>query len=356
MDQILIPVEFAPALLEWYAKHARVLPWREDPQPYKVWVSEIMLQQTRVEAVKPYFERFVEVLPDLKALAEAEEQTLLKLWEGLGYYNRVRNMQKAARQALEEYGSLPASEEELLRLPGIGPYTAGAVASIAFGKPAAAVDGNVLRVVTRLVAYGADISKQSVRRKVAEALLPSAASAPADFNQAMMELGATVCLPNGAPKCGDCPAAHLCRAHREGRELSFPVKKPKRERSILQKTIFLLEQDGKTAIYKRPDSGLLAGLWGFPETDDFMDEREAEEYLDSLGVRTEEIFSLGEAKHIFSHAEWHMTGYRAVLRSLPGSADAGKLLPESTLFLPSEKIREEYALPSAYSFYTKQLR
>lgn len=258
--------------------------------------QEIMLQQTRVEAVKPYFERFVEVLPDLKALAEAEEQTLLKLWEGLGYYNRVRNMQKAARQALEEYGSLPASEEELLRLPGIGPYTAGAVASIAFGKPAAAVDGNVLRVVTRLVAYGADISKQSVRRKVAEALLPSAASAPADFNQAMMELGATVCLPNGAPKCGDCPAAHLCRAHREGRELSFPVKKPKRERSILQKTIFLLEQDGKTAIYKRPDSGLLAGLWGFPETDDFMDEREAEEYLDSLGSADGRNFFSGRSK------------------------------------------------------------
>lgn len=356
MEELLIPEEFAPALLKWYSENARTLPWRDDPEPYKVWVSEIMLQQTRVEAVKPYFQRFMEALPDLEALADADEQTLLKLWEGLGYYNRVRNLQKAARQALEEFGGLPDSAEKLMELPGIGPYTAGAVASIAFGKPAAAVDGNVLRVITRLMAYGEDISKQSVRRKVAQALLPLVVKNPAAFNQALMELGAIVCLPNGAPKCSECPAASICRAHGEKCETSFPVKKSKKERKIQQKTIFLLEWKGRTAVCRRPDSGLLAGLWGFPETDDYLDEKEAETYLEDMGFQANAVLPLGETKHIFSHVEWHMTGYRVILSDFSGFPDMQDFLPEGTRFLSTEKIRTECALPSAYRHYAKQLR
>ena len=224
-----VPEEFSALLLDWYRKNARVLPWREDPSPYRVWVSEIMLQQTRVEAVKPYFEQFLAALPDLEALASAEEERLLKLWEGLGYYNRVKNMQKAAVMALEEYGGLPEAAEELIRLPGIGPYTAGAVASIAFGQPVPAVDGNVLRVMTRLLAYGADISSATVKKEVETALRPHVASDPRAFNQALMELGATVCLPNGAPKCERCPVTSLCAAHRDGQELDYPVKRAKKK-------------------------------------------------------------------------------------------------------------------------------
>lgn len=353
---IEIPGEFAPELLQWYGENARVLPWRDDPQPYKVWVSEIMLQQTRVEAVKPYFQRFMEVLPDLESLAQAEEQILLKLWEGLGYYNRARNLQKAAQQALSEYGGLPSTAEELIRLPGIGPYTAGAVASIAFGRPVPAVDGNVLRVVARLMAYDGDISKDSVKKGVAEALVPSVVLDPAAFNQAVMELGATVCLPNGAPKCGECPVRRLCLAHEMGAELSFPVKKAKKVRKIQQKTIFLLEFENRTAVCRRPESGLLAGLWGFPESDDYLEQDEAELYLEHLGFETETVLPLKKSKHIFSHIEWHMAGYRAILRKLPDFGARRILLPEGTVFLTKQEIEARCALPSAYKAYTKELR
>ena len=371
-----VPEKFAEFLLAWYRKNARVLPWREDPSPYRVWVSEIMLQQTRVEAVKPYFARFMSALPDLESLAAAEEGTLLKLWEGLGYYNRVKNMQKAAETALEKYGKLPDTVPKLLTLPGIGPYTAGAVASIAFGKPEPAVDGNVLRVMTRLMAYEADITSSSVRREIGEALRPQLAEDPSAFNQALMELGAVICLSSGNPKCDRCPVASLCRAHEAGEELRYPPKKAKRKRKIVQKTIFLFEYDGKTAIYRRPESGLLSGLWGFPETEDWLEPEETALWLEERGFDVSEIEPLGEAKHIFSHLEWHMTGYRIVLRSLPAGCQeqerkeedektAEKEAKEKTsaagdlgnlLFLPAESIRAFYALPSAYGAYARQLR
>ncbi len=410
-----IPKDFADLLLEWYAQNARILPWRSDPQPYNVWISEVMLQQTRVEAVKPYYLRFLSVLPDLKSLAEADESTLLKLWEGLGYYNRVRNLQKAAKTALEKYGGLPQTAEELKTLPGIGPYTAGAVASIAFGQPEPAVDGNVMRVITRLLAYAGDISKQKVRREIENALLPSVRREPSAFNQALMELGATVCLPNGAPKCGECPVSGLCQAHLEERELDFPFKLPKKKRKIEQKTIFLLEREGLTALKKRPDSGLLAGLWGFPESEDYLGEEEVAPYLEDAGFHVLHVEPLGEAKHIFSHTEWRMIGYRVLLtteagqtcgtdeadrvdiaerNSKPGGISETVEMKENRnrklnsrsraaagtdgidrvtethelgitrefdgfgglVFLETETIRAEYAVPSAYSEYLKFLR
>ena len=204
-EQIVTP------LLSWYDKHARVLPWREDTAAYRVWVSEIMLQQTRVEAVKPFFERFIKALPDVQALSEAPEDELLKLWEGLGYYNRVRNMQKAARVIVSEYGGdFPADYEKLLSLPGLGHYTAGAVSSIAFGIPMPAVDGNVLRVLSRVTASYEDVLKQSVKTAMeAEVKKIIPADRAGDFNQALIEIGAIVCVPNGKAKCEICPLALL---------------------------------------------------------------------------------------------------------------------------------------------------
>ena len=246
-------------LLEWYKGHARILPWREFPTPYRVWVSEIMLQQTRVEAVKPYFERFVEALPDIKSLAECPEEKLLKLWEGLGYYNRVRNMQTAAKQVMENYeGMLPEEYGELLKLKGIGHYTAGAVSSIAYGKQAAAVDGNVLRVISRGAADERDIMKQSVRSNMEGELLKILPhDQPGVFNQALMELGATVCLPNGEPKCGACPWASFCLARAEDKISWIPVKSKGKERRMEERTVLLIRDGEKILLRRRPEKGLV---------------------------------------------------------------------------------------------------
>lgn len=224
-------------LLEWFQGNKRALPWREDPTPYRVWVSEIMLQQTRVEAVKPYFERFTAALPDIGALAGCEEEKLLKLWEGLGYYNRVRNMQTAAKDVMEGHGGqLPADYGKLLELKGIGHYTAGAIASIAYGIPVPAVDGNVLRVITRVAADSSDIMKQPFRTKVEQELLKIIPKDRASaFNQGLMELGATVCLPNGAPQCGNCPWQGFCEAACRGLWEEIPVKSKAKPRKIEEK-------------------------------------------------------------------------------------------------------------------------
>ena len=229
-------------LLRWYQENARTLPWRGDPTPYHVWVSEIMLQQTRVAAVLEYYRRFMEALPTVAHLAAVEEDRLMKLWQGLGYYNRARNLQRAARQVVEDFGgAFPDTYEGLLGLAGVGEYTAGAIASIAFGVPVPAVDGNVLRVVSRLTGDGSDITKPDTKRRMwaaLKAVLP--VRAPGDFNQAMMDLGATVCLPNGAPLCEKCPAAEFCRARREGRTGELPYKPPKKARRVEERVVFLL--------------------------------------------------------------------------------------------------------------------
>ena len=226
--------EIVQPLISWYRQNKRILPWRDQKNAYYTWVSEIMLQQTRVEAVKPYFLRFIGELPDVKALAECPEEKLMKLWEGLGYYNRVRNMQTAAQNVVSEYsGILPASYEELLALKGIGSYTAGAIASIAYDIPVPAVDGNVLRVFSRITEDRQDIMKQSVRRQVEEKLLGiMPKEAPGDFNQALMELGAVVCVPNGPARCTECPVAAFCRAYHHGIVDELPVKAPKKKRTI----------------------------------------------------------------------------------------------------------------------------
>ncbi len=341
LSNIVIP------LLQWYAAHARVLPWRDEPTPYRVWVSEIMLQQTRVEAVKPYFERFTAELPSLAALADAEEPQLLKLWEGLGYYSRVRNLHKAAQIVRKDYhGQLPDRPEELIKLPGIGSYTAGAIASIAYGKPAPAVDGNVLRVIARVTASLANISDASVKRSVEQDLNQIyPAEHAGDFTQSLMELGALICLPNGAPKCGICPLQALCAAHAQGIEGELPVKSVKKERKIEDRTVFLIIHGNRVAIQKRPAKGLLAGLWEFPSTNGILSPQQSEDLLKTWGLRVLGTEQLPKSKHIFTHIEWHMTG---CLVTVGDAADSGGLVWASRA-----ELLETYTLPTAFkSFLT----
>ena len=330
-------------LLDWYRQNARVLPWRSQPTPYRVWVSEIMLQQTRVEAAKPYFLRFVEALPDARALADCPEEQLMKLWEGLGYYSRARNLQKAALVVAERYGGeLPASFEALRELPGIGDYTAGAIASIAFGLPCPAVDGNVLRVLSRVTGSRRDIADPKVKKEMGEAIRAILPPCPGDFNQALMELGATVCLPNGDPLCGECPLGGFCRARALGIQGELPVKAPKKPRAVQALTVFLLRSPaGKTAIRRRPAGGLLGGMWELPNLPGSLSRDEARDWLERRGAKVLSLEPLPPAKHIFTHVEWRMTVWEARLDREP-SPGAG------LVWVTREELDHGYALPSAF--------
>ncbi len=335
-----------PPLLYWYGASARTLPWRSDPTPYHVWISEIMLQQTRVEAVLPYYQRFLEACPDPTALSKLEDDKLMKLWEGLGYYSRARNLKKAATVIVSQHGgSLPCSYDALLSLPGIGTYTAGAIASIAFGLPTPAVDGNVLRVITRLLAIADDITKQKTRDDITALLAsvypkedPAGASS---LTQALMELGALVCIPNGAPHCTDCPWQAQCLAHAEDLCEKIPCKSPKKPRKIEQKTVLLLACGDRYALTKRPKTGLLAGMWE-PVT---LPGHLTPEALTAAFSPLTAPLSLPPARHIFTHIEWDMIGYRL---SLP-------LPAEGYLFKTAEEIKRDFAIPSAYHAYLRLL-
>ncbi len=342
-------------LLKWYDSHKRILPWRTLPTPYRVWVSEIMLQQTRVEAVKPYFERFMNQLPNIEALAKAEEEELLKLWEGLGYYNRVRNMQKAAIQIMEEYdGRMPDTYEELLKLKGIGNYTAGAIASIAYGRANPAVDGNVLRVISRIRMDARPISDAKVKLAVEQDLrkvIPC--DRPGDFNQAMMELGACVCIPNGAPHCAECPLQDVCMAHEKGIELEYPKKASAKPRTIEEKTILVIRDENKAAIRKRDKKGLLAGMYELPSLEGFRTAEEVCEYLADNGIKTIRIQPLQEASHIFTHKEWHMKGYMVRVDELETKTPGTEI--GDWLYIEPEETKQKYPIPKAFAAYTKYL-
>lgn len=345
LEQIVTP------LLAWYDGHARILPWRENPTPYRVWVSEIMLQQTRVEAVRPYYERFMTSLPGIPELAKCPEDRLLKLWEGLGYYNRVRNLQKAARILMEQYeGEMPGSYEAVIALPGIGSYTAGAILSIAFGESHPAVDGNVLRVISRVTFDEADVLKQSVKKrmeKVVQAIMPE--KRPGDFNQALMELGATVCVPNGQPKCGECPLAGLCEAHRRGKEVNLPKKTPKKPRKIENRTVLIIREGDRTAIQRRPEKGLLAGLYELPNLLGHLSSDEVLGYLRRQNLSPIRIMPLAASNHIFSHVEWHMVGYAVRVEEIENEKING------WLFVEPDRTERDYPIPAAFSAYTDYL-
>lgn len=344
--------QIAAPLVKWYQEQKRDLPWRVDVEAYKVWVSEIMLQQTRVEAVKPYYTRFLKAFPTISHLAEADEDLLLKMWEGLGYYNRVRNMQKAARQVMTEYnGIFPSSYEDIRKLTGIGNYTAGAIASFAFGIPKPAVDGNVLRVISRLTASYDDIMSANVRERIEheiEELIPK--DYASEFNQGLIELGAIVCVPNGAPKCNECPLSHICRAYEKGIELELPIKAKAKERRIEQRTVFIIQDGEYVAIRKRPKKGLLAGLYELLNVEGELTEEETIAYCKQIGLSPIRIQKLGEGKHIFSHVEWHMAGYRILVDELEMTN------AEEILFIHPEEIQKSYPIPAAFETYTKQIQ
>ncbi len=346
--------DIVPALLNWYDYNARILPWRSEPTPYHVWISEIMLQQTRVEAVKPYYDRFLLELPDIEALSKVEDEKLMKLWQGLGYYNRARNLKTAAITIMEEYdGVMPRDYEKILSLKGIGEYTAGAISSIAYQIPVPAVDGNVLRVISRVEANEEDILKTSTKKRVRQELLEIMPEDRAgDFNQALMELGATVCLPNGKPLCEKCPWDTVCQAYKQDRVMTLPVKQPKKKRKIEQMTVFLLYSKGKIAICKRPDKGLLAGLWEFPNESGSLDKRKAKERLEQWGIYNYDLEETAKGKHIFSHIEWKMRGYFVEIED--GDEINWKEL--NFEWVSVEEMEKNYAIPSAYELFLNELK
>lgn len=338
-------------LILWYDKNKRVLPWRENRNSYYIWISEIMLQQTRVEAMKPFFKRFTENLPDIASLAVCPEDRLLKLWEGLGYYNRVRNMQKAAIKVMADYGGkLPADYEALKSLPGIGSYTAGAIASIAYGIPVPAVDGNVLRVLSRIREDDRDIMKQSVRNQVeADLLAVMPKKDPGKFNQALMELGATVCVPNGMPHCEECPVARLCGARKAGSMMEYPVKTKAKARRVEKRTILVILDGVRVAIRKRPARGLLAGMYEFPNLEGHLSEQQVLEQVEDYRLMPLRIQKLPESKHIFSHVEWQMIGYAVRVSAFEKEKNA------DLMFVEAAHAEENYAVPAAYGVYARYL-
>ena len=385
--------DFSAELLNWYEQNRRILPWREDPSPYHVWLSEIMLQQTRVEAVRKYYQRFLEKLPDIRSLAEASEDTYLKLWEGLGYYSRVRNLHKAASVIMTDYdGVMPASSKELSRLPGIGPYTASAIASIAYGEAAPAVDGNLLRVFARLTRYEENIrtpaaQKAAVRfckermpaadpkerggytddtcssdvpgspigsRRPADAFNTADRRSPGNpcgnFNQALMDLGAMICLPNVKPDCGHCPLAPACRVHNElpGKETSLPVMPERTEKKTEFLTVFVIRSGPRIAVRKRPERGLLAGLYEFPNTAGSLDDEEALRWLREHSVEPLRIRRTEDAEHVFTHKIWKMRGYEVA---------ADPFAEERIPFIMAsvEEILDQYSVPSAFGAFLKRI-
>lgn len=340
------------ALLAWYQSNKRDLPWRHTTDPYRIWISEIMLQQTRVEAVKPYYARFLAACPTVVDLAELSEERLLKLWEGLGYYSRARNLQKAARTVVAQYGGvMPHTYEELRRLSGIGDYTAGAIASIAFGERVPAIDGNVLRVLSRVCGDYGDISKPETKMRQRTALAPLIPKEAGDFTQALIELGACVCVPNGEARCEGCPLAGVCYAATEGKCGELPVKGAKKPRRIERKTVLLIRDGDRTALRKRPAKGLLAGLYELPNVNGHLGEDELPSYLRSIGFEPLRILRIDDAKHIFSHVEWHMIAYDVrITAEFDGLHGASGML-----LVPNGDLHNRYAIPSAFSAYKRFL-
>ncbi len=326
-------------LLPWYQKNRRELPWRMDKDPYHVWVSEIMLQQTRVEAVKGYYTRFLTALPTIESLACCDDDSLHKLWEGLGYYSRVRNLKKAAQVIMTQHkGQFPTIHKDVLALPGIGDYTAGAVCSICFSLPTPAVDGNVLRVFSRLMDDPSPIDLPATKKKVTQALSEIYPNEAGNFTQALMELGATVCGPNKKPDCGHCPCQEICLGHHHGTAETLPVKSPKKEKRQEDRTVFILCCDGQYALEKRPSKGLLAGLWQFPNVAGHLDTKQALETIDAMGLHPREILREVFRKHIFTHIQWNMKGiYLEVSNQNP-----------QFQWFTEEEINTQAALPTAF--------
>ena len=342
-----LPKALPKLLLGWYEQNKRMLPWRENRDPYRVWVSEIMLQQTRVEAVKGYYARFLEALPTVEALASCDDDRLHKLWEGLGYYSRVRNMKKCAIAIMEDHGGkFPQNHEAILALPGVGAYTAGAICSICFDMPTPAVDGNVLRVISRITSDFTPIDRPAYKKSVASALAEIYPSNAGDFTQALMELGATVCGPNRRPDCENCPCKEFCQGYLKNTAEQLPVKEPKRDRRKEEKTVFILSCDGQYALRKRPDRGLLAGLWEFPNVPQKLSAQAIVNQVEQYGLKTKDIKLQVERKHIFTHIEWDMCGAYVEVDACEGGF----------VWMTAEQLQTQAALPTAFRLFWEELK
>ena len=347
MNNFGIFSQLPDALLPWYRLHKRELPWRKDRDPYHIWVSEIMLQQTRVEAVKGYYSRFLEQLPDIAALAGCDDDALHKLWEGLGYYSRVRNLKKAAQEVMTRHqGVFPNTHAEVLALSGIGDYTAGAICSIAYDFPTPAVDGNVLRVCSRLLDDPSPIDLPATKKNITTALAAVYPKEAGDFTQALMELGATVCGPNRKPDCQNCPCNSFCLAFQNGTAESLPVKSPKKKKHQEQKTVFILSCAGRYALQKRSEKGLLAGLWQFPNISGHPDIAGCLDTARAMGVSPTDVLRQVHRKHIFTHIIWDMKGIYLEVAEPSGDFQ----------WFTEDEINTQAALPTAFRLFWEELR
>lgn len=327
-------------LLTWFDDNKRELPWRRDKEPYHVWISEIMLQQTRIEAVMGYYARFLDTLPDVESLSKVDDDALMKLWEGLGYYSRARNLKKAAVAIMDEYGgAFPQTYAELVKLPGIGEYTAGAIASICFDEKVPAVDGNVLRVIARVQGSKENVLLPQTKKSVTEQLkkiMPQRAGA---FNEGLMELGELVCLPNGAPLCDGCPLKEHCTAYKKGLTEQLPVRVKKMKRRRADKSVlYLTSSDGRIAIEKRPDTGLLSGMYQLPNAEGFHTEEELRDILQEWGVEPIDITFTKKAKHVFTHIDWYMKAYHITVNEKN----------DRFIWVTADELKDSYPLPTAF--------
>jgi len=344
MNNLELMKKMRKPIIEWYQKNKRKLPWREGKDPYRIWLSEIMLQQTRIEAVKQYYERFLKELPTLCDLAKVEEEKLLKLWEGLGYYNRARNLKKAAQIIQEQYhGIMPKKYEELIKLPGIGEYTAGAISSISYDEPVPAVDGNVLRVVSRVVGSKKDVLESKTKKEFTQKLKEIMPKQAGDFNEGLMELGELICIPNQEPLCKQCPLQAFCIAYRQNLTKEIPVRKAKINRKKEEKTVFVLEYQNKVAIRKRPSKGLLANLYEFPNIDKKISKKEITKVLSNWNLKVISVEKTPPHHHVFSHVEWDMIGYKV---QVEGDN-------QDFIWVKKEDILKQYPIPGAFMLFRK---
>ncbi len=337
--------ELSDKITKWYLENKRDLPWRKDKDPYHVWISEIMLQQTRIEAVLSYYKRFMETLPTIESLSKVEDDKLLKLWEGLGYYNRARNLKKAAIKIIEDYnGIFPSTFEEIISLPGIGEYTASAISSICFSLPEVTIDGNVLRVYTRVFEDDSIIDQEKTRKKIREKLMKIVPENSGDFNEGLMELGETICLPNGIPKCERCPLKDLCLSRKHKTSLKYPIKNPKKDKKTEHLTVFLFIKENQILIEKRMEEGVLQGLWQFPNMNGVMSKKDVEEYCNYQNIHSVKIEKGISYTHIFTHKKWIMDSY---IITLDNKENLGGI------FVTKEMMEEAYSIPGAFQPFKK---
>lgn len=336
--------EFQENLVQWFQKEKRDLPWRKTKDPYKIWVSEVMLQQTRVDTVIPYYENFLEKFPTVEALAEAPEEFLLKQWEGLGYYSRVRNLQAGVREVVEKYDSVvPKTRDEISSLKGVGPYTAGAVLSIAYSVPEHAVDGNVMRVLSRVLLIEDDIALAKTKKVFEKAVMELIdVKQPSDFNQGLMELGALVCTPT-SPKCLLCPVRDYCGAFAEGKTTDLPIKTKKVKVKKLNYDVFVVENsEGKLLMEKRPESGLLANMWQFPMIEETTDYSAVADLAENYQLELQGQEELLALKHVFSHIVWNLSSFHIKGKSSKGQWFSLEEIAEIPLPVPMQKILQQY--------------